>query len=98
MVRNVLSTAVLLNTSGKQMNNNWAACFKRIYFAVIPSYVELPWSRNTTQLSMQTKLFNPLMHNVPKWSETLSKSWSKCFKIFNVCLTSFGRYIKGLIF
>ena len=30
---------------------------------------------------------NPLLRNVVKWSDTLSKSCSKCCKIFKVCLT-----------
>ena len=33
------------------------------------------------------KVVNPLMHNVPKCSDTLQKSCSKSCKIFNVCLT-----------
>ena len=42
------------------------------------------------------KIVNPLMHNVPKWSDTLQKSWSKCFKIFKVCLTILEHYaLKG---
>ena len=41
-------------------------------------------------------LFNPLMHNVPKWSDTLQKSCSKCCKLFKVCLTILGHYaLKG---
>ena len=31
--------------------------------------------------------FNPFMHNVPNWSDTLC---SKCRKIFKVCLTILG--------
>ena len=42
------------------------------------------------------KLFSPLMHNVPKWSDTLSRSCSICCKIFKVCLTILGYYaLKG---
>ena len=33
------------------------------------------------------KMLNPLMHNVPKWSNTLYNSCSICCKIFEVCLT-----------
>ena len=41
--------------------------------------------------------FNPLMHNVPKWSDRLLKSCSICCKIFKVCLTILGHYaLKGL--
>ena len=41
-------------------------------------------------------IFNPLMHNVPKWSDTLQKSCSKCCKIFRVYLTILGHYaLKG---
>ena len=36
--------------------------------------------------------FNPLMHNVPKWSDTLLKSCSIYCKIFKVCLTILGQY------
>ena len=37
-----------------------------------------------------------LMHNVPKWLDTLQKSCRKCCKTFKVCLTIFGRYaLKG---
>ena len=40
--------------------------------------------------------FNPLMHNIPKWSDTLQKSCSICRKIFKVCLTNLGHYtLKG---
>ena len=40
--------------------------------------------------------FNPLMHNVPKWLDTLQKSCSKCCKIFKVYLTILGHYaLKG---
>ena len=41
---------------------------------------------------MKTNL-NPFMHNVPKWSDTLQKSYTKCSKIFKVCLTIFGRCV-----
>ena len=42
------------------------------------------------------KIVNPLMHNVPKWPDTLQKSCSKCFKIFKVCLTILEHYaLKG---
>ena len=37
-------------------------------------------------------VFNPLMHNVLKWSDTLQKSCSICCKIFKVCLTILRRY------
>ena len=41
-------------------------------------------------------IFNPLMHNVPKWSDTLYKSCSIFCKIFKVCLTILGHYaLKG---
>ena len=33
---------------------------------------------------------NPLVHNVPNWSNTLEKSYSICCKIFKVCLTILG--------
>ena len=36
------ANAIFLMTSGKQMSNNYAPCFNRIGFAVIPSYIELP--------------------------------------------------------
>ena len=43
------------------------------------------------------KHINPLMHNVPKWSDTLKKTCGKCCKIFKVCLTILGRYaLNGL--
>ena len=35
---------------------------------------------------------NILMHNVPKWSDTLLKSCTICCKIFKVCLTILGFY------
>ena len=41
-------------------------------------------------------LFNPFMHNVPKWSDALLKSCSICCKIFKMCLTILGQYaLKG---
>ena len=40
---------------------------------------------------------NPLMHDVPKWSNSHQKSSSICYKIFKACLTIFGALcIKGL--
>ena len=43
-------------------------------------------------------LLHPLMHHVPKWSETLEESCSKCCKTFTVCLTILGHYaLKGLM-
>ena len=36
--------------------------------------------------------FDPLMHNVTKWSDTVLKSCSKCCKIFKLCLTILGHY------
>ena len=40
-----------------------------------------------------------LMHNIPKWSNTLYKSCSKCCKILKDHLTTLGRYLlcKGLM-
>ena len=43
-------------------------------------------------LSQLQSSINPLMHNVPKWSDTLEKSCGKCCKIFKVCLTILGHY------
>ena len=43
-------------------------------------------------------VFNSLMHNVSKWSDTLYKSAksAKCCKIFKVCLTILRHYaLKG---
>ena len=46
-------------------------------------------------ISKGTKI-NPLIHNVPKWSDTHLKSCSICCKIFKVCLTILGHYaLKG---
>ena len=46
--------------------------------------------------SMESIRINPLMHNVPKWSDKLKKSCSKYCKIFEVSLTIFGDYaLKG---
>ena len=43
-----------------------------------------------------TNNINPLMHNVPTWSDTLQKSCSICCKIFKVSLTISGNYaLKG---
>ena len=39
-----------------------------------------------------------LMHDVPKWSNALSKSSDICCKILKMCLTILGRYaLKGHI-
>ena len=47
-------------------------------------------------MSKNSEHLNPLMHNVPKWSDTLLKSWNNCYKIFKVCLTILGHYaLKG---
>ena len=55
---------------------------------------DLPWFNNKFYILLGKKsdLFNPLMHNAPKWSDTLKKSCSICCKIFKVCLTILGRY------
>ena len=37
-------------------------------------------------------LFKSLMHNFPKWSDTLYKSCGKLCKIFKRCLTILGSY------
>ena len=34
--------------------------------------------------------FNPLIHNIPKWSDTITILQQK---IFNVCLTILGHYV-----
>ena len=34
------------------MSNNYAPCFYRIYFAVIPSYMQLPWSDRNQKTSV----------------------------------------------
>ena len=47
-------------------------------------------------LGSSETMVDHLMHNVPKWSDRLSKSCSKCCKIFKVCLTILGHYaLKG---
>ena len=39
---------------------------------------------------------NPLLYNVPRWSDTLERSRTKCCKIFKVCLTILRCYaLKG---
>ena len=41
-------------------------------------------------------IINPLLRNVIKWSDTLLKFYSKCCKIFKVCLTILGHCeVKG---
>ena len=38
------------------------------------------------------------MHNIPKWSDTLLKSYCICCKIFKVCQTILGHYaLKGWV-
>ena len=37
-------------------------------------------------------VFNPLIHDVPKWSGTLKKSCSICCNVFEVCQTILGHY------
>ena len=37
-------------------------------------------------------MFNSLTRNCPKWSDTIWRSYSKCCKIFKVCLTVLGSY------
>ena len=39
------------------------------------------------------QFLNPLMHNVPKWSDTLWKSYSIFYKIFKICVTILGHYV-----
>ena len=37
------------------------------------------------------------MYNIPEWLDTLEKSCSICYKIFNVCLTILeGHALEGL--
>ena len=38
-------------------------------------------------------VLNPLMQNVPKWSDTLKKSCNIWCKVFKVCLTILGHYV-----
>ena len=47
---------------------------------------------------MNRKIFNPLIFNAPKWSCTLQKSSSKCWKIVKICLTILRNYILRLKF
>ena len=50
----------------------------------------------STLLPLINESINRLMHNVPKSSDTLSKSCSKFCKILKVCLTILGHYeLKG---
>ena len=39
---NNYAQGITIQCSGKQMSNNYAPCFNRIDFVVIPSYKELP--------------------------------------------------------
>ena len=49
-------------------------------------------SSRTVLLLENDFTFNPLMHNVPTWSDILYKPCDICSKIFKVCLTILGRY------
>ena len=68
-------------------------CIKNDYFIIALSYkmfscMMMVYLRNWCfWLSKNLRVFNPLMHNVPKWSDTLLKSCSICCKILKVCLT-----------
>ena len=42
IIRKAWCTAILLTTSGKQMNNNCVPCVNSIYFVLISSYIEFP--------------------------------------------------------
>lgn len=44
------------------------------------------------RISMQAKNLNPLVHNVPRWLDTLYKSCRICCKIIKICLTILLRY------
>ena len=48
-------------------------------------------------LDLAMSTFNPLMHNTPKWSDTLKKSHSKCCKIVNVDPDILRRYVLCII-
>ena len=55
-----------------------------------------PYNNFHEGLVINSTCTNCLMHNVQKWSDTLSKSCSKCCKNFKVCLTILGHYpLKG---
>ena len=59
-----------------------------------PFRSNVPLYPNAFQYSAKTlESVKSLMLNVPKWSDTLQKSCSKCCKIFKVCLTILGHYI-----
>ena len=44
IIRKPWCTAILVITSGKQVNKNGASSFNRIFFVLFPSYIELPWA------------------------------------------------------
>ena len=62
---------------------------------VVSSY-SLHTDKEIPLLRVKHLFFNLLMHNVPKWSDTLLKCYSKCCIIFKVCLTNLEHYaLKG---
>ena len=64
-------------------------------FEVVPSPFPLILNEHPF-LNLLQFLVNPLMHNVPKWSDTVKRFCSKCCKIFKVCLAILGHYaLKG---
>ena len=50
-------------------------------------------NRDTMKKNKKEFIVNPLLHSVPKWSDTLLRSCSICCKIFKVCLAILGHYV-----
>ena len=63
--------------------------------------VQYKWEyQSLNMVLLEFCFFYPLMHNAPKWSKTLLKSYnkccSKCCRILKVCLAILGSYaLKG---
>ena len=55
--------AIFFITSSKQMSNNYAPCFSRIDYAVIPFYIELPCT-----IKQSNKLFSYLTKRFKTYS------------------------------
>ena len=72
----------------------WNRCFE--WF---PGFLNLVTTNSLDKFIFPFRAFssiNSLMYNIPKWSDTLWKSCSKCCKIFKVCLTILEHYaLKG---
>ena len=69
-----------------QLHLTWVYYFNVMFYTVPSNNKRKPLANS------QNLMWDPLIHNISKWSDTISKSCSKCWKTSNVCLTILRQY------